>query len=286
MPAPRAVVAVLAAAELAEHARERRERLRYRLRVELDPVDVGRRRSSRRASRPRSSRRAPPRAARGAAARPRACTRSNSSSPIGSHVTSSVAHFDRRPRSAAGSGCRRRSTPPGPTDPTCSAIHADDRPRARADVAAVPARRDADVGRARARAAVDDPSEHAQAVLLARDLIGVVVDAVRRRFVSHGAPPARGTARRGRRAAPAEGRARARRSSFGAPRSCRRRSCPTNCSSSWSGHSSSSAPLGAEQRHAELRPSRRRLRPEHLHHRAVDVGRPPARTEACSRSFR
>ena len=211
---------------------------------------------------------------------PRACTRSNSSLPIGSLVTSSVRTSIDAARSAAGNACRRRSTRRVRPAPTCSAIHAATVPGARADVAAVPARRDADVGESPAGPAVGDTGEHAAAGPAPGDLIGVVVDAVRRRLVSHGAP-----------ASSRYDTSRSTRGSGGSP-SAR---SPIIVAVHFARAAADRArelleQLGrpvvveraarAEQRDAELGPLPAGLRPQHLHHRSRrSPGRPPARTD-------
>ena len=130
------------------------------------------------------------------------------------------------PHSAVGSACRRRATTPGPTARPARPSRPRPTPR--------PSRRRNNANRARCRrrralGAVRPSAtrrEHAEAVLLPPYLVGFLVDAVRLRLVRHGGATnsrydtSRST--RGSAGAPAP----ARRSSFGAPRSFLRRSCP------------------------------------------------------------
>ena len=245
------------------------------------------RRPNRPASPPRSSRRAPPPAARGAAAphaRGRGRTRR---SPIGSCVTSTL----RTSMTPALGGWKRVSTSSETTRPVGSDLLGHPgrdrrrrRNRCRSSASPARCRRRSARGGVRPSATRD---EHAQAVLLPAHLIGLVVD------------PVRGRARSGTTAATSSryGTSRSTRGSGGSPstRSPIIVRCtsfvpppivPENCSSNWSGHSSWSAPRGAEQRDAELRPLAPRLRPQHLHapNRRSRAG-PPARTDSCTRRF-
>ena len=157
---------------------------------------------------------------------PRACTTSNSL--VADRLARDVeaAHFDdaRARRLEARVDVDRHDAP---RRPDLFGHPRRDRARARADVAAVPARRDADVGQARGACAPSATRASTRRRSCSRRIwSGSSLMRYEVGSSAHAAPPARDTTRRDRRAVRAGGRARARRSSSGASRSCRRRSFP------------------------------------------------------------